>query len=119
MPSKTQGNRNKVTMSDIARCTGYSVNTVSHALNGIDDVRESTKKLILSTAKKLGYIPNSAAISMRNGRTMAVAAIIPDITGLYFPIMVKLLDHNGEIQPGISPLWSSCLKTVSVRSDMI
>lgn len=94
MPSKTQGNRNKVTMSDIARCTGYSVNTVSHALNGIDDVRESTKKLILSTAKKLGYIPNSAAISMRNGRTMAVAAIIPDITGLYFPIMVKLLENR-------------------------
>ena len=81
-------------MSDIARCTGYSVNTVSHALNGIDDVRESTKKLILSTAKKLGYIPNSAAISMRNGRTMAVAAIIPDITGLYFPIMVKLLENR-------------------------
>ena len=94
MPSKTQGNRNKVTMSDIARSTGYSVNTVSHALNGIDDVRESTKKLILSTAKKLGYIPNSAAISMRNGRTMAVAAIIPDITGLYFPIMVKLLENR-------------------------
>ena len=94
MPSKTQGNRNKVTMSDIARSTGYSVNTVSHALNGIDDVRESTKKLILSTAKKLGYIPNSAAISMRNGKTMAVAAIIPDITGLYFPIMVKLLENR-------------------------
>lgn len=94
MPTKSQGNRNKVTLSDIARRTGYSVNTVSHALNGIDDVRESTKNLILSTAKKLGYIPNSAAISMRNGRTKAVAAIIPDITGLYFPIMVKLLENR-------------------------
>lgn len=94
MPPKSKENRNKVTLSDIARRTGYSVNTVSHALNGVDDVKESTKKLILSTAKKLGYIPNYAAISMRNGKTKAVAAIIPDITGLYFPIMVKLLENR-------------------------
>lgn len=86
--------KNKVTLSDIARHTGFSVNTVSHALNGIDDVKESTKKLILGTAKKLGYIPNSTAVSMRNGKTKAIAAIIPDITGLYFPIMVKLLENK-------------------------
>lgn len=48
-------------MADIAKQTGYSVNTVSHALNNKPDISEKTKKYIVETAKKMGYIANVSA----------------------------------------------------------
>jgi len=46
------------TLKDVARESGYSVTTVSRALNGFDDVNEETKKHIIEVAKRLNYQPN-------------------------------------------------------------
>ena len=86
--------KGKVTLRDIALKTGFSVNTVSHAIKGIDDVKPETKKVILEAAERLGYIPNLTAVSMRSGKTHTVAVIIPDISSLFFPIMVKMLEEE-------------------------
>lgn len=44
-----------VTITDIARRLGVAISTVSKALNGANDVSESTKALILKTAVEMGY----------------------------------------------------------------
>jgi len=46
------------TLRDISRESGYSVTTVSRALNGFDDVNEDTKNHIREVAKRLNYQPN-------------------------------------------------------------
>lgn len=46
------------TLRDVARESGYSVTTVSRALNGFDDVNEATKNHIREVAKRLNYQPN-------------------------------------------------------------
>ncbi len=46
------------TLRDISRESGYSVTTVSRALNGFDDVNEATKEHIREVAKRLNYQPN-------------------------------------------------------------
>ncbi|GAE93893.1 DNA-binding transcriptional regulator [Gracilibacillus boraciitolerans JCM 21714] len=46
----------KITMQDIANELNISKNSVSQALSGKDGVSESTRKLVVDTAKKLGYI---------------------------------------------------------------
>ena len=52
---KRKGLHKQVRLKDIANRTGYSINTVSHALRGIDDIGEETRNLILKTAQELGY----------------------------------------------------------------
>ena len=90
------GNRNmrKVTLADIAKMTGYSVNTVSHALKDKKDISVETKKLIVSTANKMGYIPNASSYALRWGKSMSVAIIVSDITNPYFAIMIKEMESQ-------------------------
>ena len=44
----------RITLSDIAKKTGYSINTVSHALNDKSDISEETKNFIKETADSKG-----------------------------------------------------------------
>lgn len=53
-----------VSIKDISKLTGYSVTTVSRALNNHHDVSEETKKKIQNMAKKMGYSPNILAQSL-------------------------------------------------------
>lgn len=45
----------KVTLKDIADDTGYSISTISRALNGLDKTSPDTKREILKSARKLNY----------------------------------------------------------------
>lgn len=51
----------RVTLKDVAREAGLSVTQVSRALNGHDDVAESTKEHARQVAARLDYVPNLAA----------------------------------------------------------
>ena len=53
-----------VTIRDVAKKSGYSITTVSRALNGFDDVNEETRKKIMAVAKELNYKPNRVARSL-------------------------------------------------------
>jgi len=84
----------KVTLSDIALRTGYSVNTVSHALNDKSDISEKTKKLIRDVAKELGYIGNSSASFLRSGKSKSIAVIVSDISNPHFSVMIKEIEGH-------------------------
>lgn len=80
--------KKRVTMKDIAQKTGYSINTVSLALKGINTAPETREK-ILKAADELGYIGNSIASSMRSGSTQNLAIIVGDISNLHFGRIIK------------------------------
>lgn len=84
----------RVTMKDIAKVTGYSINTVSHALNGKGGVGDESIQVIMETANKLGYIANTNASSLRSGNSKSIAIIIPDIINPFFSIMIKLFEEE-------------------------
>ncbi|MFQ5341972.1 MAG: LacI family DNA-binding transcriptional regulator [Anaerolineae bacterium] len=66
-----------VTLKDIARETGYSVTTVSRALNDYEDVKPATKSVIREMADRLGYHPNVTAQHLQRRRTDTLGFIIP------------------------------------------
>ncbi|WP_050616645.1 LacI family DNA-binding transcriptional regulator [Bacillus testis] len=68
-----------VTIKDIAKATGFSITTVSRALNGYLDVNENTRKKIQEVADRLGYSPNMLArgLVMKNSHT--VGFLITDL----------------------------------------
>lgn len=52
------------TIKDVAKKSGFSITTVSRALNGYDDVNEETKKIIRKVANDINYYPNAIARSL-------------------------------------------------------
>ncbi len=85
-----------VTLKDIAAATGYSVNTVSHALRGKQDIPEVTRSKIRQTAEEMGYINNHLASSLRLGYTRTIAVILGDITNPHFAIMAKEIEVHAR-----------------------
>ncbi len=81
-----------VTLKDVALKVGYSVNTVSHALNNKPDISEETRAYIFEAAKEMGYIRNSLASGLRSGFTKTVAVIVGDVANPIFSILVKHME---------------------------
>ena len=67
-----------VTLKQIAEEVGVSVNTVSRAINDKPDVSKETRQKVLEAAKRLGYVPNRSALSLRKQKTHIVGVIIED-----------------------------------------
>lgn len=71
-------------LKDIAKLTGFSVKTVSRALNNHPDVNEHTRKQILEAAAKYSYSPNLLAKSLRTQRAFTIGYVVPDITNEFY-----------------------------------
>jgi DNA-binding LacI/PurR family transcriptional regulator len=68
----------------LAQELNISIGTVSRALNGRSDVSEETRQRVLEAAAAMGYVPNQAGRSLRQGSTNAIGFMIElgaDING--------------------------------------
>lgn len=73
-----------ITIKDISNLSGYSVSTVSKALNDKYEIGEATKREIQEIARLNNYVPNNSARALRNRKTKIIAVIVPRITSPYF-----------------------------------
>ena len=83
-----------VTIKDISKKSGFSVTTVSKALNDYSDISFATKKKILDLSKEMGYIPNLSARSLVTQKSYTIGVIFEEITGvgLQHPLFSKILE---------------------------
>lgn len=83
-----------VTIKDISKISGYSVTTVSKALNNYSDIGQKTKDKILKIAKDLGYVPNAQARSLVTNKSWTIGVIFDEMTGvgLQHPLFLKILE---------------------------
>lgn len=86
----------RITLSDIAKETGFSINTVSHALNDKNDISSNTKEIIKSTAARMGYIQNSSASFLRSGKSKCISVIVGDIANPHFAILTKEIEMSAK-----------------------
>jgi LacI family repressor for deo operon, udp, cdd, tsx, nupC, and nupG len=79
------------TSVDVARRAGVSQSTVSLVFGGkaAGRVGKPTQEAILQAARELGYRPNSAARTLRSGRSRLVALAIPDVSNPYFATVLQ------------------------------
>lgn len=81
-----------MSLKAIAKELGISVTTVSRALNGYSDVAESTRQLIVKTAKAQGYSPDASARRLKTGRGNTVGLVYPMVTtALYDPNLLDIV----------------------------
>ena len=91
----------KVTISDIARRTGFDKSTVSLVLSRKKTggrISEPTRERILAAVKELNYRPNMLARGLRGGRTHSVGILlvfsVPDTTRMARSLTMGAMRHG-------------------------
>ena len=85
-----------ITIKDIAKETGFSVSTVSRALNNIH-VDEKTRNIVLECAERLDYHPNYNAQSLKVKKSRTIAYLIPDIENLLYPSLASAIEQEARL----------------------
>jgi len=65
----------RVRLVDVARAAEVSLSAASVALNGRPGVSEPTRAKVQAVARKMGYVPDASAASMRSGRTRTIGYV--------------------------------------------
>ncbi|MFB7338167.1 LacI family DNA-binding transcriptional regulator [Streptomyces adustus] len=86
--------RQRVTINDVARAAGVSSATVSYVLSGKRPVAEGTRRTVESAVAELGFSLNPVARSLRTGRSVMVALIVPDIANPFYALLARSLQDE-------------------------
>lgn len=86
----------EATIRDVARRAEVSVATVSRALNGFDNVSDTTRERIAEAVRDLGYVPHAGARSLSLARTNAIGVVLPDLHGEFFSEIVRGMDREAS-----------------------
>jgi DNA-binding LacI/PurR family transcriptional regulator len=103
------------TQKNIADTLGISISLVSRVLSGRAreiGVAEETIEKVLAEARRVNYIPNSAALSLRGEKTRTLGIIIYDFEDPYFGIIL------GELHKIASQRKFSLILAGSYQRDM-
>ncbi|MFB5662678.1 LacI family DNA-binding transcriptional regulator [Alteribacillus sp. HJP-4] len=78
---------------DIAAKTGFSVSTISRALNQYDDVKPATRELIIQAAEELNYFPSAVARGLVIKKTFTIGLFFGDQvnSGFDHPFFLEVL----------------------------
>ncbi len=77
------------TIKEIASRLNVSVSTVSRALHNHPSIGLRTKMQVQKLAQELHYEPNQAAISFKQGKSMILGVILPNLGEQYFSMAIN------------------------------
>jgi len=87
----------RISIKDIAREAGVVPSTVSAVLNGKSKqmrISDALSEKIRAIATRLGYQPNSTAVSLRTGKTNVIGLIVEDISNTFFATLAKFIQDE-------------------------
>lgn len=88
----------EITLKQIAKLSGFSISTVSKALNDKHDIGRDTMNKIKKLAKIYNYVPNNMAIALRSRKASTIAVLLPRFSiSLYSNILEGVMEeasHN-------------------------
>lgn len=79
------------TMKDIARETGLGLATISKYFNG-GQVRPHNRKLIEDAVRKLDYVPNEFARSLKTRQSRTVGVVIPELGNAFITSIITTME---------------------------
>lgn len=82
------------TIKDIASICGVSVSTVSRAINDAEGISSTTRRKILATIKKTGYVPDANARNLKISKNKIIAVLIKGITNPFFTPLIKVIEEE-------------------------
>jgi len=79
-----EDSRKKITSIDVALTAGVSQSTVSRAFDPSSKISEETRDLVIETARRLNYVPNSIARSLITQKSNLVALVFGDMKNPFY-----------------------------------
>ncbi len=95
--------RPRVTSFDVAEHAGVSQSTVSRALANSSAITEATRARVIKSAEELGYMVDTRAAQLRQGRTGTLAVVV--------------ICRPGEAASDINPFYFSLLGSVCAAAS--
>ncbi len=112
----------KPTIRDIAREAGVSDTAVSLAFQSDSRLSSQTREKILQIARRLNYVPNRLARTLRYGDTRTIGFLVNDITDPFYSRMIRSAEEIA-LALGYSVLFAESNwqadKEVRILSNMI
>ncbi len=78
-----------INIKDLARELNLSVSTISKAFHDSYEISEDTKNRVLETARRLNYVPNPYASSLRGRRSKNIGIVIPEVADSFFSLAIN------------------------------
>jgi len=77
-----------ITIKDLARKLGYSISTISRALNESNEINKETRRTILEEAESMGYQKNLTAISLVKKQSFNIGIIVPELKSDFYSNLI-------------------------------
>lgn len=107
-----------VTLADVARRAGVSVQTASRVANNRGETSAKTRAHVLRIIAELGYRPNGIARGLRARATHTIGILVPDITNPFFPDLVRGAEEAAS-QAGYAIFLGNVVEDVSREAAML
>ncbi len=89
---------NSITLSDVAKDAGVSPMTVSRVINGETSVRESTRKSVQESIRKLNYRPNIGARRLAGAKVARICLLYGNPSSSYLgELLVGAVEKAGHL----------------------
>ncbi|MCF4101392.1 LacI family transcriptional regulator [Gillisia sp. M10.2A] len=87
-------NQSKISIKDIAQELGLSITTISFIINkkAKNRISDEVIQKVEAYIEKVGYKPNSAAQSLRTGKTKTIVFMVEDISDPFFSSVAKEME---------------------------
>lgn len=106
-------------IKDVAARSGVSIKTVSRVVNAEASVRPDTRSRVLDAIESLGYVPNTAARSLKSGVVGAIGVVIDSLADPFFAALVSAIEARA-LTEGLSVLiCSTGLDPVREREQLL
>lgn len=93
-----------MTIKDIARECGFSVSTVSRALNNHPDISQATKERVQQVVQSHGFVPNTNARQLKVQQSRSVLIIVKGAFNVFFADILERMqtaiadaDYSAEV----------------------
>ncbi len=73
-----------------------SVSTISKALMDSHEISPETKQRVLDLAKKLNYVPNPYARSLRGRKSKTIAVVLPEVADSFFSLAINGIESIAQ-----------------------
>jgi len=94
VPSSKTRLKSLVTIDAVAQAAGVSIATVSRVLNQTMPVAEETAVRVLAAVEQLGYIPQTAARHLAQGKTQTIGLVFPDVSNDFFSALLQSITDS-------------------------
>lgn len=84
----------RATVYDVAHLAGVSIKTVSRVVNGSEAVTEKTRVRVMEAVQSLSYVPNSNALSLKNGSSRTVGVVVDSLADPFFAAIVSVVERK-------------------------